>query len=81
MSTQNQEKITVPMSSWVWQSEALEVLNPLRFHLDELIEAIESHNRYARAVGQPQLSEKKIAAAKAAAESANTFLSGKKQSE
>jgi hypothetical protein len=61
----------------VWYSNALEVLGPLRWHLNELVEAMESHNRYAKAVDQPLLPERKIEAAKAANEAANKYFSGK----
>lgn len=30
-----------------WYSTALEKLNPLRFHVNELIEEMESYNRFA----------------------------------
>lgn len=57
-----------------WYSESIEVLSPLRWHLDELIEAMESHNRYAKRMGEPLLPEHKIAAAKAANDAADKFF-------
>ena len=60
-----------------WYSSALEVLSPLRWHLNELVEAMESHNRYARRVGEPLLPVEKIEVAKKASEAANAFFSAR----
>ena len=58
-----------------WYAGAMEVLGPLRWHLNELLEAMEAHNRYARAVGAPLLPERKIEAAKKANRAADTYFS------
>ena len=57
-----------------WYSEALEVLSPLRWHINELIDAMESHNRFAQRLGLPLLPDAKIAAAKAANEAVDSFF-------
>jgi hypothetical protein len=36
-----------------WYSGALEILSPLRFHLHEIIEAVESHNMAAKMLNMP----------------------------
>ena len=58
----------------IWYSGALEVLNPLRFHLHELIEAAESHNKAAKILNMPLISEQKIGAAKTALEEAEMYF-------
>lgn len=58
-----------------WYSNALEVLNPLRWHLNELTNAMEDHNRYAKRLGHPLLPEAKIAAAKEANANVDSFFS------
>jgi hypothetical protein len=63
----------------LWYSEAVEVLLPLRWHLNELIEEIESHNRYAKSFGGAMISEAKIAAAKTANEEVDKFFCPKLQ--
>jgi hypothetical protein len=55
-----------------WYSDAIEKLNPLRWHLHELVDMCEQHNRVAevynkwenRNVDMPFLSKEKIEAAK-----------------
>ena len=58
-----------------WYSDALDVLNPLRWHIIELVEVMESHNRYAHQMGEPLLPVSKIEAAKAANAKADAFFS------
>ena len=57
-----------------WYVDALEALGPLRFHIAELIELAEQHNRFAELAGGPQLSAAKIAAAKSASDAAEQFF-------
>jgi hypothetical protein len=57
-----------------WYSGALEVLGPLRWHLNELIEEMESYNRLAKAAGRPLLAEKKIVVAKEANDKADKYF-------
>lgn len=58
----------------LWYQEANEVLQPLRYHLNELILEMESHNRYAARAKQPLLSQDKIAEAKKAQRVAEKFF-------
>jgi hypothetical protein len=67
--------VTHKLTNLAWYSKSLDVLNPLRWHLNELIEEMESYNRYATILKRPTLSESKIQAAKAANEAANKFFS------
>ena len=60
-----------------WYSEALEVLTPLRWHLDELVGAIEEYNGLARKINLRVIPEKKVVAAKEAMDKANRFFLGK----
>lgn len=62
----------------LWYSEALEVLQPLRWHLNELTTEIESYNRFAAVMGKPPILVNKIKAAKDANEAANKFFSNSK---
>jgi hypothetical protein len=58
-----------------WYSNALEVLSPLRWHLEELLDAAESHNRFANRTGYPSMiPERKIKAAREAQRAANEFF-------
>ena len=59
----------------LWYSEALEVLSPLRWHLNELTTEIESYNRFAAVMGKPPILVDKIKAAKEANEAVNEFFS------
>lgn len=59
-----------------WYVQALETLRPLRYHLAELIEAAESHNRFADLTNVPRLSDRAITEAKIALEQAEAFFSG-----
>lgn len=60
-----------------WYVDALEVLSPLRFHIDELITEIESYNRYASRMGHPLISRAKLAKAKEAQAISEKFFTGK----
>jgi hypothetical protein len=57
-----------------WYSKALKVLSPLRYHINELVNEIESYNRFAKKVDYPLLSEKKLLAAKRARDKAENFF-------
>jgi hypothetical protein len=57
-----------------WYSQALKLLSPLRYHVNELIEEIESYNRFAEKMGYPPLAEKKVLAAKRARDRAEKFF-------
>lgn len=57
-----------------WYRKALELLNPLRYHINELIEEIESYNRFAKKMGYPPLSKTKVLAAKRARDKAEKFF-------
>jgi hypothetical protein len=60
-----------------WHSNALEVLQPLRYHLNEMIESIESYNRFALRLGYVPITCK-LAEAKSAQEVAEKFFCGPK---
>ena len=62
----------------LWYSKSLDVLDPLRWHLNELICDMESYNSYAIKVGSPLLSKEKIKAAKKVLDKANRLFSNKK---
>ena len=62
----------------VWNSRALDRLLPLRWHLNELIWAMEEYNSYAVKVDAPLLSKEKIKSAKKALDKAERFFSNKK---
>lgn len=68
----------------IWYSGALEVLQPLRWHIEELIQEMESYNRFAVRMNKLRpdnpttvLPVRKIEAAKEAQKIANDFFSGK----
>lgn len=58
----------------LWYQEANEVLQPLRYHLNKLIEEMESYNRYTARANLPPLSLNKIAEAKKAQRVAEKFF-------
>lgn len=60
--------------SQVWYSNALEVLSPLRWHINELIEEMESYNRFAKRMNYPILPERKIEDAKLANQKVDDFF-------
>ena len=57
-----------------WYTNTFEVLNPLRWHLSELLEAVEQFNRLAIATKEAPIFEKKIADARDALNKAEKFL-------
>jgi hypothetical protein len=48
-----------------WYSQAMEVLGPLRWHIEELLQAAEDHNRAADSLDHIKFCEDKIVAARA----------------
>lgn len=70
-------KSTPKHNDQAWYSDALDVLGPLRWHINELIEEMESHNRFCSAhmKNVPLLSHRKITAAKQANDTADKFFS------
>ena len=56
--------------------DALEVLSPLRFHINELIMEMESYNRFAERMNYPKLSVSKISEATKASVAAEQFFCG-----
>lgn len=74
MSNHNGKMVTLPQNDLLWYQNGLEKLEPLRYHLFELIMEMEFHNSYAKRVKQPQLNKKKIAQAKKALERAEKFF-------
>ncbi len=64
-----------------WYADAMEVLRPLRWHLDQLVREMESHNRYARHAGEPLVDEVKVKEAREAGERANNFFSVKQSTD
>ena len=64
-------------SNQEWYATAFEKLSPLRYHIDELLEEMDSHNRVAKRLKIPGLSTKRITAAKKALEVAEEFCTGK----
>ncbi len=61
----------------IWYSKSLLILQPLRFHLKELIDEMESYNRYAKRIKGPSLSIHKINDAKLVLNEAEKFFTGK----
>jgi hypothetical protein len=59
-----------------WHVQALEALRPLRYHLAEMIEMAESHNRFADLTNVPRLSDRAITEAKISLEQAEAFFRG-----
>ncbi len=64
-----------------WYSKALEVLNPLRYHLQRIIDDIEAHNQFCESYNKLDAPSKqspipinKVAEAKVALEEAETFF-------
>jgi hypothetical protein len=57
-----------------WYSQALEVLGPLRWHIEELLKAAEDHNRAADRLDHIKFSEDKIVAARAAQKLVEDFF-------
>jgi hypothetical protein len=72
------KQITVPVKHWKWYSEAMDRLQPLRSRLYEIIEEIESHNRFLAALKKhpikARVSVAKITAAKRALAKAERFF-------
>ena len=58
----------------VWYSQALEVLGPLRWHIEELLRAAEDHNRAADRLDHIKFCEDKIVAARAAQKLVEDFF-------
>jgi len=58
----------------VWYCNALEVLNPLRWHIHELIQEIDSHNRLAVRLDYPTISLEKVNKAREAMGKAESFF-------
>ena len=48
-------------------------VGPLRFHLEEILQEVESYNRFAQRMGYPLLSEPKIKEARAIQAEAEAF--------
>ena len=64
-------------SGQVWYANALDKLSHLRFHLNELVEQMDSNARLDRALGvENQYQTSKVNAAKIAIKDANKFFSG-----
>jgi hypothetical protein len=61
----------------VWYSDALEVLGLLRFHLFNLIEDVDCHNRVAPKLNQLPVASRHLEEARIALENAETFFCGK----
>lgn len=68
----------IDKNSQEWYSNALEALSPFRFLMFQVIEQIETHNRFQRACGYPEIKSKYIDDAKAAMDAANEFFSSGK---
>jgi hypothetical protein len=62
------------MNNQEWYSNAVEVLSPLRWHLNELVEVMESYNRFAERMNYPLLPKNKIEEAKEANNKADEFF-------
>lgn len=63
------------MSGQEWYSKAVEHINPLRFHLHQMIEMTRSYNRFAEIIKQEKLPESTIVAAEDALAKAEAFFS------
>ena len=70
----------------IWYSDALEKLLPLRFHLHNLLQLIDSHNKYAQRINQLYddqveivIESKDIEEARKALKDTNNFLGVRKK--
>jgi len=70
---------SVTVKDLVWYSDALEVLSPLRYHLNETIAQIESHNRAATRLGYMRVPKRRMEEAKTALDRAENFLTNKQK--
>ena len=62
-----------------WYSDGFMVLNPLRWHLNEMVEMCEQYNIFAKHADLPPLRKDKIAAARRANDAVNEhFTHGRK---
>lgn len=60
-----------------WYVDAIEVMSPLRWHLNELVESMESLNSFNKSLGQQPWAKDKIEAAKKANEEVNKHFTPK----
>lgn len=58
----------------IWYSTAIEHTNALRYHLDEILNEVDVHNRICKTIGVPCLSEKKISQAREAQSKCEEFF-------
>lgn len=68
------EKTPVRQSALEWYSGALGVLSPLRWHLNELVDSLETINRLKVALGETPMFQHKVEAAREACDAADRFL-------
>ncbi len=61
-------------SNFEWYSRALEVLQPLRYHLNNIIDVIDSHNSFCYSAGQVPIQTARVSDARVALELAEDFF-------
>lgn len=59
-----------------WYSRSLEVLQPLRYHLNEVIGLVDSYNSFCNHAGQTPVPMARVEAARVALERAEVFFTG-----
>lgn len=60
-----------------WYSRSLKVLQPLRYHLNDVVDLINSYNSFCSHAGQTPIPMARVEAAKVALELAEDFFRGK----
>lgn len=59
-----------------WYSTAVEHTSALRFHLDEILNEVDFHNRICKSIGVQGVSEKKLSQAREAQRKCEEFFTG-----
>lgn len=60
----------------IWYSTAIEHANALRYHLDEILNEVDVHNRICNTIGVQGVSEKKLSQAREVQRKCEDFFTG-----
>ena len=58
----------------IWYSTAIKHTNTLRYHLDEILNEVDVHNRICKTIGVQGISEKKLSQAREAQQKCEDFF-------